>query len=85
MDPDLHGSRTFAWIRNSENSKFIDPDPEEIIPDPQHCLKHIKDQKTVTGFNTEYAKYRQNVALLLIFTAKTHGDLPAEATSEEVL
>ena len=33
MDP------AFAWIRiriwNSENSK-LDPDPEKIIPDPQH-------------------------------------------------
>ena len=35
--PDPHGSRTFARIRNPENSK-LDPDPELIIPDPQHCI-----------------------------------------------
>ena len=37
VDPDPHGSGTFAWIRNSENSE-LDPDPEYIIPDPQHWL-----------------------------------------------
>ena len=36
MDPDPHGSGTFAWIRKSENSML---DPEQIIPDPQHWLK----------------------------------------------
>ena len=39
LDPDPHGSGTFAWIRiriqNSENSKLA-PDLEEIVSDPQH-------------------------------------------------
>ena len=39
LDP--HGSGTYAWIRNSENYE-LDPDPELIIPDPQHCKKGTK-------------------------------------------
>ena len=39
MDPDPHGSGSFAWIRNSEDSKL---DPEYIISDPQHWLKQNK-------------------------------------------
>ena len=71
MDPDPHGSGTFAWIQNSENSKL---DPEYLNHSGSTTLKHTVDNQpgypafSVSGrYPARYRNIRWSVAAARYF------------------